>query len=63
MGGAATVRQYLGAGLIDEMHLVVVPMLIGRGERIFPETPPPPGYVCVEHIATASVMHLRFVRA
>src|SRR5216683_481633 len=29
-GGAATVQQYLRAGLIDEMHLVIVPILLGR---------------------------------
>src|ERR1041384_6824902 len=34
-GGAATVRQYLKAGLIDELHLVQVPLLMGQGERIF----------------------------
>ena len=32
-GGAATVRQYLKAGLIDELHLVQVPLLMGQGER------------------------------
>jgi len=62
MGGAATVCQYLSAGLIDELHLVVVPMLIGRGERIFPESSPPPGYTCVEHTATPAVIHLRLER-
>jgi len=62
MGGAETVRQYLAAGLVDQLHLVLVPMLIGRGERIFPEMSPPPGYVCVERVATDAVVHLRFVR-
>ncbi len=62
MGGAATIRQYLAAGLIDELHLVVVPMLIGRGERIFPESSPPPSYMCVERTATPAVIHLRFER-
>jgi dihydrofolate reductase len=62
MGGAATVRQYLDAGLIDELHLVVVPMLIGRGERVFPESSPPPGYTCTEHTATPAVIHVRFER-
>jgi dihydrofolate reductase len=62
MGGAATVGQYLAAGLVDELHLVVVPMLIGRGERLFPESAPPPRYVCVEHTATPAVVHLRFER-
>ena len=60
MGGAATIRQYLAAGLIDELHLVVVPMLIGRGERALPESSPPAGYTCVEHAATPAVIHLRF---
>ncbi|WP_308013303.1 dihydrofolate reductase family protein [Streptomyces beigongshangae] len=32
-GGAAVIRQYLRAGLIDELHLVIAPVLIGRGER------------------------------
>ena len=34
-GGAATVNQYLAAGLIDELRLHVVPMLIGAGARLF----------------------------
>ena len=34
-GGVATVRQYLQAGLIDEMHLAISPVLLGRGEALF----------------------------
>jgi dihydrofolate reductase len=34
-GGAATVNQYLAAGLIDELRLHVVPMVLGAGERLF----------------------------
>ncbi|AEE44616.1 dihydrofolate reductase family protein [Cellulomonas fimi] len=34
-GGAATVRQYLRAHLVDDLHLVVAPVLLGRGERLF----------------------------
>jgi dihydrofolate reductase len=34
-GGAATVNQYLAAGLIDELRLHVVPLVLGRGERLF----------------------------
>lgn len=33
-GGAATIRQYLEAGLIDEMHLAYAPVLIGSGEPL-----------------------------
>ncbi|GAB4059972.1 dihydrofolate reductase family protein [Catellatospora paridis] len=34
-GGAATVNQFLAAGLIDELRLHVAPVLLGRGERLF----------------------------
>jgi dihydrofolate reductase len=34
-GGVATVRQYLEARLIDEMHLAIAPILLGSGENLF----------------------------
>jgi dihydrofolate reductase len=34
-GGVSTVRQYLAARLIDDLHLVVAPVLLGRGEALF----------------------------
>jgi len=34
-GGVATIRQYLTAGLIDEMHLAMSPVLLGEGEHLF----------------------------
>lgn len=34
-GGVSTVRQYLRAGLIDEMHLAISPVILGRGEAMF----------------------------
>ncbi|HEU4952568.1 MAG TPA: dihydrofolate reductase family protein [Holophagaceae bacterium] len=34
-GGVATVRQYLQAGLVDELHLAIRPVLMGRGEPLF----------------------------
>lgn len=33
-GGASTIRQYLQAGLIDEMHLAISPVLLGKGEHL-----------------------------
>lgn len=33
-GGVATIRQYLHAGLIDELHLALRPVLLGRGEHL-----------------------------
>src|SRR6266851_1880051 len=34
-GGVAAIQQYLRAGLIDEMHVAIVPVLLGGGERLF----------------------------
>jgi dihydrofolate reductase len=63
-GGAATIQQYLRAGLIDEMHLVVVPILLGSGERLFDHLDGgPAGYACVELACSPSVAHVRFARA
>lgn len=36
-GGVATIRQYLRAGLIDELHVVLTPVLLGSGEQLFGE--------------------------
>ena len=62
-GGAETVRQYLKAGLVDELHLVQSPVLLGQGERIFEglggwES----RYECVECTPSKSVSHLRIVK-
>jgi dihydrofolate reductase len=35
LGGAATIRQYLEAGLVDEMHIAVSPLVVGAGESLF----------------------------
>jgi dihydrofolate reductase len=40
-GGASTVQQYLRAGLVDELHVPVVPILLGGGQRLFDRTPRP----------------------
>ena len=62
-GGAGTVRQYLRASLIDELHVVIVPVLLGGGERLFDELGPAVAdYRCVEHASSPAVTHLRLVR-
>ena len=58
-GGASTVRQYLQAGLIDEMHLAQSPVLLGAGDSIFAGTDLHGlGYECTERIAGERVTHL-----
>ncbi len=52
-GGVATIRQYLEAGLIDEMHLAISPVVLGRGEAMFAGIDLPAlGFRVTEHAAT-----------
>ena len=49
-GGVATIRQYLRARLIDELHLAISPVLLGRGEHLMTDMDLRAlGYQCVEH--------------
>jgi dihydrofolate reductase len=51
-GGAATIRQYLQARLIDELHVAISPVLLGRGEHLLHGIDTRAlGYECVEHFA------------
>jgi dihydrofolate reductase len=62
-GGAATIRQYLGAALIDEMHLAIVPVLLGMGERLFEGLGHrADDYRCIEHVCSPAVTHVRILR-
>jgi dihydrofolate reductase len=62
-GGATTVRQYMKAGLIDELHLVQVPLLMGQGERIFEDLGGVEKlYECVEFTPSKAASHLRIVK-
>src|SRR5262245_10203251 len=57
-GGAATIRQYLEAGLIDELHLAISPVLLGSGEHLFANIDVPSlGYRCTEHVSTPNATH------
>ena len=54
-GGVATIRQYLRAALIDEMHLAISPVLLGSGEHLLADIDAPKlGYRCTEHVTTAN---------
>src|SRR5262249_38270911 len=62
-GGAATVRQYLQAGLIDELHGPVVPILLGAGERLFDNCEGALDGYDAEVVSSPAVAHVRFARA
>ena len=58
-GGVATIQQYLRAGLVDEMHVAIAPILLGSGERLFTGVDMLAlGYRCSEHVATQHATHV-----
>jgi len=63
-GGVKTIQQYLKAKLIDEMHLVVSPIILGAGERLFENTDLVQlGYKVIEHKFSEKAMHLIIAKA
>jgi dihydrofolate reductase len=62
-GGPSTVRQFLAADLVDHLHVVVVPVLLGRGERLWDGLEELEARFDVESISSPSgVTHLTFSR-
>ncbi|MEO6954878.1 MAG: dihydrofolate reductase family protein, partial [Polyangia bacterium] len=62
-GGVATVRQYLLAGHIDELHLAVAPVALGRGEHLLTGIDLPAlGFSVRSHEATEHATHVVLAR-
>jgi dihydrofolate reductase len=62
-GGAAAARQYLVAGLIDEMEISLVPTLLGGGERLLEGSGSDlHGLALVRTVTAPKVVHLKFVK-
>ncbi len=58
-GGVSTIRQYLRAGLVDELHLAVRPVLLGAGEHLWHEVDMPAlGYQCTNYVAGERAAHV-----
>ncbi|MEJ8572468.1 dihydrofolate reductase family protein [Microbaculum marinum] len=58
-GGVATVRQYLQAGLIDELHLAISPVVLGRGEALFAGIDLPGlGFTVTSHVSSELAQHV-----
>jgi dihydrofolate reductase len=63
-GGAATIRQYLQAQLIDDMHLAIAPVILGSGEPLLRDLDLRAlGYRIAEHVPSSGATHVRFERA
>jgi dihydrofolate reductase len=62
-GGVATIRQYLTAGLIDEIHLAISPVLLGKGEPLLAGIDTVSlGYKCTEHAFSDRATHVVLTR-
>lgn len=62
-GGVATLHQYLHARLIDDMHIAVPPVLLGKGENLFAGIDLPAlGYGLIERVSTPAATHLTIVK-
>jgi dihydrofolate reductase len=58
-GGVGTIQQYLRAGLIDELHFAIAPVLLGSGEHLLAGIDLPKlGYRCVEHVPAPGATHV-----
>lgn len=58
-GGVSTVRQYLEAGLIDELHFAIAPVVLGKGEAMFAGIDLPAlGYRVIEKAITDAAAHI-----
>jgi len=63
-GGVHTIREYLQARLIDELHLAMAPVLLGSGENLFQGLNLVSlGYQCTEHVATENATHVVLTKA
>jgi dihydrofolate reductase len=58
-GGASAVRQYLAAGLLDELYLHIVPVILGAGERLL-EDVGDPRLEPVKVVASPAVTHVKY---
>jgi len=58
-GGASTVQQYLAAGLVDELHLHIAPVILGAGERLLDHIGQPELEI-VEVVDSPAVTHVKY---
>lgn len=63
-GGVQTIREYLTAGLIDDLHLVISPVLLGSGESLLGDIDLTRlGYRCVRHVPGPRATHVVLARS
>jgi len=63
VGGAATIRQFLRDGLVDELHVVITPILAGSGERLFDNVGTLEGYQVTKLVSSEAATHALITRS
>ncbi len=62
-GGPTVVREFLKAGLVDRLHVAIVPILLGRGIRLWDDLRGlEDGYSVTSEVASSGITHLTFSR-
>ena len=62
-GGPTVVREFLKAGLVDRLHVAIVPILLGRGIRLWDDLRGfEDGYTVTSEVAPSGITHLTFSR-
>jgi dihydrofolate reductase len=61
-GGVSTIQQYLRAGLVDQLHVAIIPIVLGRGERLFGDGLTD-GLTCTRMVASDAATHMILGRA
>jgi dihydrofolate reductase len=62
-GGVETIRQYVRAGLVDELHLAISPVMLGRGEHLFHGLDLPAlGYSVTRQVSSSAALHFTLTR-
>jgi dihydrofolate reductase len=63
-GGVSVIQQCLRARLVDELHVAIVPVLLGAGERLFDNLGPdwPEGYEVTQFVASTGATHIRLAK-
>ena len=62
-GGPTVVREFLAAGLVDRLHVAIVPILLGRGVRLWDDLRGfEDGYSVTSEVAPSGITHLTFSR-
>lgn len=62
VGGVSVLRDFIGARLVDTVHLAVVPVLLGAGERVFDTDWRAAGYRVVDTVHGEGALHVTFSR-